>query len=44
MQGESRMIPEETRSQRLVGVVPATLITSSKEGIPNITNQSIVMC
>lgn len=35
------MIPEEMKPA-LMGVVPATLITSSKEGIPNITNISRV--
>lgn len=35
------MIPEEMKSA-FMGVVPATLITSNKEGIPNITNISRV--
>lgn len=39
--GELGMVPEEMKPA-LMGVVPSTLITSSKAGVPNITNISRV--
>lgn len=41
IRGKTIIISEEMKPA-LIGVVPATLITSSKEGIPNITNISRV--